>query len=183
MRRFFVALFGATLLFTCPPAQAAEIQVATGPGAVASSWRGDGALGQSLKLGARFQDLVAIDFLSRLGYASVDERMLTYVSLGTTLYGRVGRLRPYGRLAFVHQHEEPVSAVRHDPFGALFGVGDGIRHRGGFGASLGADLVVMTQGKSTVVLGADTNGTWFPDPRGPEFYVGGGLWIGVDYSL
>lgn len=160
------------------------MQLATGPAAQASSWRGDASISQSLRLGARFGDLVAIDLLGRLGYANVDTRLLTYVSLGGTLYGRLGRdVRPYVRLAFVHQHEEPLSAVRNDPFGAVFGVGDGIRHRGGFGTSLGADLVVARDARTQVVLGADVNGVWFPDPRGPTLYAGGGLWIGVDYSL
>lgn len=157
--------------------------MASGPAAQGSSWRGDGVIAQSLKLGVRFKDLIAVDALTRLGYGTVDTRVLTYLSLGTTLYGRFGPVRPYGRLALVHQHEEPTSAVRNDPFGALFGVGDGIRHRGGFGASLGSDFIVA-RGKSVeFLLGADLNGTWFADPRGPALYFGGGLWAGLDYSL
>ena len=66
---------------------------------------------------------------------TIDDRVLTYLSLGSTLYGHIGIARPYVRLALVHQHEEPTSAYRDDPFGAMFGVGDGIRHRGGFGSS------------------------------------------------
>lgn len=161
-----------------------EAQLASGPAASASSWRGDGSISQSLRLGVRFHDLFAIDAVGRLGYGNVDERVLTYVSLGATLYGRLGpSVRPYARLALVHQHEEPTSAVRNDPFGAVFGVGDGIRHRGGFGASLGADFVVARSGKAELVLGADANGAWFTDPRGPSLYLGGGLWAGVNYSL
>jgi hypothetical protein len=184
MRRFVAALAGAALLAHAAGAGAAEGQFATGPAASASSWRGDGAIGQSLKLGARFSDIVAIDALGRLSYANVDTRMLTYVSLGVTLYGRIGKsVRPFGRLAFVHQHEEPLSAVRHDPFGAVFGVGDGIRHRGGFGGSLGAEIILKREGRGELVFAADANASWFPDPRGPTFYLGGGLWIGVNYSL
>lgn len=160
--------------------------MASGPQVQGSSWRGDASLAQSLKLGVRFKEVIAIDALTRLGYAMVDERMLTYLSLGATVYPvklAGGRLRPFGRLSLVHQHEEPTSALRHDPLGALFGVGDGIRHRGGFGGSLGTDIV-LAKGKSTELLvGADVNGTWFPDPRGPAVYYGGGLWAGLDYSL
>jgi hypothetical protein len=166
-------------------AHAAEIQVASGPQVQSSSWRGDASVGQSLKLGLRFKEIIAIDALTRLGYATVDERVLTYISLGASLYGKLadGRLRPFGRLSLVHQHEEPMSAYRHDPFGALFGVGDGIRHRGGFGSSLGADFVVTRGIATAFLIGADVNGTWFPDPRGPGLYYGGGLWAGLDYSL
>jgi hypothetical protein len=184
MRRFFYALllFGMTSL-TPGLARATEVQVASGPVANGSNWRGDGALSQSFKLGLRFQELFTIDALTRLGYATVDDRVLTYLSLGSTLYAHLGVARPYVRLALVHQHEESTSAVRNDPFGALFGVGDGIRHRGGFGSSLGADFVVVKSQRTELVLGLDANGTWFPDPRGPNVYYGGGLWAGLNYGL
>lgn len=174
----------ALLLLGIPgAAHATEVQVASGPVANGSTWRGDGALSQSFKLGLRFQEMVSIDALTRLGYATVDDRILTYISLGSTLYGRIGVARPYVRLALVHQHEEPVSAYRNDPFGALFGVGDGIRHRGGFASSLGCDFVVHRGPRTELVLGLDANGTWFPDPRGPNVYYGGGLWAGLNYGL
>jgi len=160
-----------------------EIQIATGPGGYASSWRGDSQVSEGFKLGFRFADIVSIDALTRLGYANVDHRVVTYLSLGTTIYGRIGRVRPYGRLALVHQHEEPTSAVRDDPFGALFGVGNGIRHRGGFGSALGVDVPVYTEKKAEFVLGIDMSGVWFPDPRGPNLYAGGSLWAGLNYGL
>ncbi|MBX3204162.1 MAG: hypothetical protein KF764_03785 [Labilithrix sp.] len=178
-----VALAG---LFFAPPARAgAEVQVASGPDVQGSSWRGDAAIAQSLKLGVRFKEVIAIDALTRLGYATVDQRVLTYLSLGVSVYGKLagGRLRPFGRLSLVHQHEEPMSAYRHDPFGAIFGVGDGIRHRGGFGGSLGTDFVIARGAATAFLLGVDVNSTWFPDPRGPAVYFGGGLWAGLDYSL
>jgi hypothetical protein len=178
----------AALCFTAvkcsaPPARGGEIQVATGPGAAASTWRGDGSFSQGLRLGYRFADLVAIDSVSRLGYGTVDDRVITYFSLGGTLYGRIGKVRPYIRLAFVHQHEEPLPGYREDPFGAFFGVGDGIRHRGGFGSSLGVDVPVH-KGKSTeLVLGVDATGSFFPDPRGPQVYAGGSLWLGLNFGI
>lgn len=178
---FFAPL--CALVLASSSAGATEVQVASGPVANGSTWSGDGSLSQSLKLGLRFKEVIAIDALTRLGYASVDERVLTYLSLGTTLYGRVGIARPYVRAALVHQHEEPTSAYRHDPVGALFGVGDGIRHRGGFGSSVGVDFVVAKGQRANFIVGADANGTWFPDPRGPSFYYGGGLWAGLDYEL
>lgn len=175
----------ASGLLLAPRASATELQVALGPQVQGSSWRTDVAVAQSLKLGVRFADLIAIDALVRIGYGMVDQRMLTYLSLGGSLYGKLasGRLRPFGRLALVHQHEEPTSALRQDAVGALFGVGDGIRHRGGAGASLGMDAVISRARRTAWLLGADVNGTWFPDPRGPAIYFGGGLWVGLNYSL
>jgi hypothetical protein len=164
-------------------ASAGEIQIASGPGVYGSSWRGDSSVGQALRLGYRFGDLVAIDYVGRLGYASVDDRVLTYLSLGGTLYGRVWKLRPYVRLAFVHQHEESTSSVRSDAFGAVFGVGDGIRHRGGFGGSLGLDLPVIKTEHFEMLVGIDSSGVWFPDPRGPKIYAGGSFWLGVNFGI
>lgn len=165
-------------------ASAGEIQVYGGPGAQTSTWRGDGALSTALRLGYRIKGVFAIDALTRLGYATVDSRMITYVSLGGTVYGNLrGVARPYLRLALVHQHEEPVSAVRDDPFGAVFGVGNGIRHRGGFGSSVGVDFPVSKHKDLEWVLGADLSGALFPDPRGPVAYAGGALWAGLNYSL
>jgi len=178
------ASFVVTLLAAAPStARAGEVQLATSSGAFASSWRGDAGFGQTLRLGYRMADLVSVDASGRLGYATVDERLVTQVSVGGTLYGRIRRVRPYVRLALVHQHEEPMPAVREDAFGALFGVGDGIRHRGGFGGALGFDVPVH-EGKSTeLVVGLDTNASWFPDPRGPAVYAGGAVWLGVNFGL
>jgi hypothetical protein len=164
-------------------ASAGEIQASTGPGVYGSSWRGDATFGEALRLGYRFADIVAIDFVGRLGYGTVDDRVLTYLSVGGTLYGRLWKLRPYVRGAFVHQHEESTPSVKDDPFGALFGVGDGIRHRGGFGSSLGVDIPLRKSGAWEFVMGVDTSGVYFPDPRGPKLYAGGGLWLGVNWGL
>ena len=182
---FLAALLALAAPLCAAPkhASAGEIQLASGPGVYASSWRGDGSFGQGLRLGYRFADLVAIDLLGRFGYGTVDERMITYVSLGGTIYGRLGRVRPYARLAFVHQHEEPLPAVAENPFGAIFGVGDGIRHRGGFGTSLGLDVPVAKSKATELTLGFDVSGSYFPDPRGPKVYGGGSLWLGLNFGI
>ncbi len=165
-------------------ASAGEVQLAGGPGAYASSWRGDATFGQALKVGYRFADFIAIDSLGRLGYGTVDQRVITYLSVGGTIYGRIGLARPYLRLAAVHQHEEPSPGVRADPYGTVFGVGDGIRHRAGFGSSIGVDYPIQkTKSGIEVTIGADTSGVWFPDPRGPKIYAGGALWLGVNLGL
>jgi len=165
-------------------ARAGEIQLASGAGAYASSWRGDDSFGLALKVGYRIADLVAIDSVGRLGYGTIDQRVITYLSVGGTLYARVGLARPYLRLAAVHQHEEPAPGVRADPYGTVFGVGDGIRHRAGFGSSLGVDYPIQkTKSGVELTLGIDTSGIWFPDPRGPMIYAGGALWLGVNMGI
>lgn len=181
--RVLFAFFLLGVLAVAQPALAGEVQLATGPGVYGSSWRGDSSFGQALRIGYRFGDLFAVDTLGRLGYGTVDERVITYLSLGGTIYGRIGKVRPYLRLAFVHQHEEPVPGVREDPFGALFGVGDGIRHRAGFGSGLGLDLPIQKTKSVEVVVGVETSGVWFPDPRGPKLYAGGSLWLGLNFGI
>jgi hypothetical protein len=183
LARFLVPCVLLSVLAVARPAEAGEVQLATGPGVYGSSWRGDSSFGQALRVGYRFGDLFAIDTLGRLGYGTVDERVITYLSLGGTLYGRIGKVRPYARLAFVHQHEEPAPGVREDPFGAVFGVGDGIRHRAGFGSGLGLDLPIQKTKSVEVVVGIETSGVWFPDPRGPKLYAGGSLWLGLNFGI
>lgn len=74
--------------------------------------------------------------------------------------------------------------MRADPYGAVFGVGDGIRHRAGFGSSLGVDYPIRrTKTGIEVTHGIDTSGVWFPDQRGPKLYAGGALWLGVNLGL
>jgi hypothetical protein len=164
-------------------ANGVEAQVALGPSVQASSWRGDRSLNASLKVGLRIHRILALDALTRLGYAQVDDRMLTYLSLGSTLYGKLGRTQPWIRLAAVHQHEESRAAIAEQPTGALFGVGDGIRHRGGGSLAIGLDVPVAGGGRGGRGHGGVAQGIWFPDPRGPQLYAGGGGWMGANFDL
>ena len=75
--------------------------------------------------------------LSRVGFASVDERMLTTVGLGTKLALPFERFIPYLRATALHSHEMPVAAMSHDTFEHVMGVGDGTRHRFGVEGALG----------------------------------------------
>jgi hypothetical protein len=177
---------GAALvaLFAAPSAaRAAEFQLRGGLVGEGSSWRDDGAGQGSLMMAVRFKDLVSVYGGVRVGAANVDQRMLTMVQLGGQIWGRLGRARPYFRFGLVHQHEESFAAVGGDVFGALFGVGDGIRHRGGFEWGAGLD-VPFKKHKSWEFFGTvEGLVTWFPDPRGPAVYGGGGLGLGFNYSL
>jgi outer membrane protein W len=165
-------------------AQAGEVQVSLGASAGTSTWSGDPVGHYVTRVGYRFRDLAAFDFGYRFGYASVDERFIHELSLGGTLYGRLGAFRPYLRGAGVHQHEEPIVSVEADPAGALFATGDGIRHRYGFTGQLGVDLpIAVTNVRSQWVIGAHVASSWFPDERGPSTYLMGGLSLGVNYDL
>lgn len=175
-----LALFAALV---ARDARAGEVGVATGTSGALSTWRGDGAIAQSLRADYRVGDIVSLGAMGRFGYANVDQRFLTTLALGATIYGRVGKVRPYGGLFVVHQHEEPMPAMRANPVGALAGIGDGIRHRAGPAATLGVELPVYTQQTMLFYVAAQAEGSWFPDERGPWLYVGGALWVGVHYGL
>lgn len=164
-------------------ASAGDFQLDVGAGGALSTWRGDGTGFGSLKIGYRFLDLIAPYFLVRIGYGAVDERLLTLVSLGAQLWGRLGPTRPYLRLGLVHQHEETMSAVSNDAFGALFGVGDGIRHRGGFEGAIGLDFPLKRVKKLEVHATLEGLVTGFPDERGPAVYGGALMGIGLNYAL
>jgi hypothetical protein len=173
---------GVVLLLLPALARAGEIQGAIGVVGAASEWRDDGAAYASFRLGYRWWHRLAIDGQGWFGHAPVDDRYLTYLTVGASLYGRIKMTRPYLRLGFVHQHEEPATSVRNDPFGATFGVGDGIRHRGGFASSAGLEIPFAQAGRHEWFVAVEGTATWFPDPRGPSWYAGGGAGVGVSFG-
>lgn len=159
------------------------LQVAMGPTGGASTWRGDPSAGGAFRLGLLVLGAFAPDVITRLSYSNVDDRMLTYLSLGVTGYVPLRVVRPYARLAFAHQHEESRAALEDHMGQSLLGVGHGVRHRGGFAGALGLEAPVGRQGRSHFTLGGDVTATHFPDPRGPSTYVGGTLWASLHHSL
>ncbi len=176
MRRFSYALLFSVAVSGVAPAaaRAGELQLAFGAAGEATTWEGDSAVYSSLQVGWRFRDLVSVDFLGRLGYGAVDDRMLTYLSVGAELWGRLGSTRPHLRLGLVHQHEEPVAAIDADPFGAALGVGDGIRHRAGGQISAALDVPIGRLWRRPLFVSAGAQVTSFPDDRGPDLYWGAG---------
>lgn len=161
------------------------LQASVGLSAVKTDWRGDVGAGSSLKLAFLPSEYLSLHFLGRLSAATVDERMLTYVSLGAQYWpmGQHGAWHPYARLALAHQHEETFGVVADDPIGALFGIGDGIRHRGGVEAALGVDLPLASYDGVAAFVGIESSLIWFYDPRGPTWYGGAGASLGVTYDL
>jgi len=179
-----IGTLGIVLFASSSPAFAGEIQVALGAGGGASTWSADPIGHTMATFGYRFRDLASLNLTARLGYGGVDERLITELSGGGTLYGRLGITRPNLRLALVHQHEEPWPSIEADPVGSSFGVGDGIRHRYGALAQAGIDIpFAVTNGRAEWILGASVASSVFVDDRGPRSYVYGGLSLGVNYDL
>jgi hypothetical protein len=176
------ALFAAALTFAAP-CRAGEIQVDAGTALLGSSWQGDFTTGGLLRLGYRFAHVVAIDFVGWEQYGTVDTRFDTGLTFGVTGYLPLKRVRPSLRIFAIHQHEEALVSVANSPAGVLFGIGSGIRHRGGGGLTLGAEIPLLKRGDLEWVVVAELEGIYFPDVLGPTFYFGGNVGIGFNYSL
>jgi hypothetical protein len=181
---------GLALVCFASVAQAGgELDAAAGPAVGASGgndWSGDGAIPYAtLRLAYRHDDLIGPVFVGREGYASTDERLLTLIGFGAQIWARVGETRPYARLVWLHQHEESVAFAKEEPLGVLFGVGKGIRHRGGMGAALGLDLPFAKGKRWSGFVAGEIFCDWFfaSEAPGPAWYAGGALLVGFDYRL
>lgn len=177
------ALLVLVLTLPAATAHAGEIQLSALAGGQGSSWRSDVTGFVGLRFGYRFKDIVAPYLLMRAGYANVDQRVVELLQIGVQVWARIGPTRPYARVGLVHQHEEPWSAVKADAFGALLGVGDGIRHRGGVEGALGVDLPFKEYKGFQFHATIEALLTGFPDVRGPGIYAGGVAGIGFNYAL
>lgn len=165
------------------PAAAGEATLDLGAAAGLSSWEGDPAGTTVLRAGYRMDQWLGLHGEGRLGYAGVDERVLVLVGLGAQVWATFGDAQPFFRLTLTHQHEEPVDAIPNDVFGALLGVGDGIRHRAGLEPALGLDYVLWRDGALGVVVSAEASSQLYPDERGPAVYFFGGLGMGIRHAL
>ncbi|HHH30147.1 MAG TPA: hypothetical protein ENK57_17640 [Polyangiaceae bacterium] len=163
----------------------ADFRVDGGAGFVASTWRGDFGGVTNLRIGVRFIDIIAPYAQLTVGYATVDQRMLTTVAIGAQIWAPENwPLRLYGRVAALHQHEEAVSVIAGDFGKALFGVGDGIRHRPGLELAAGVDVPFWDNGDDLEFYGlVDGGAKIFPDSLGPVAYPGAGMNVGLNYEL
>ncbi|MEQ9320574.1 MAG: hypothetical protein RIF41_15510 [Polyangiaceae bacterium] len=163
----------------------ADFRVDAGAGILGSTWRGDIGGVTNLRIGVRFIDIIAPYVQLSVGYASVDQRMLTTVALGAQIWAPDDwPLNPYVRVAALHQHEEAVSVIAGNFGNALFGVGDGIRHRPGLELAAGVDVPFWDNGDDLEIYGLiDGGAKIFPDSLGPVAYPGGGMNVGLSYEL
>jgi len=184
MKRPLMGMTMALVAATTSEAEATELRAETGLSAAGTEWRGDVAGYGHLGLGVRIIDYFGIFGRGDVGFAAVDTRMLTLLSIGVQGWTpMLGPLRIMGRAAFVHQHEESWSVVAGNVGSALLGIGDGIRHRGGFEGGLGIEVPFFERDDFTVFAKVDGSAKIFPDPLGPRVYGGGGVGLGFDYEL
>ncbi len=169
---------------TPPAASFGEIQLSMALGGEGSSWAGDGAAFGGIRAGFRFKDLIAPYFMARMGYATVNQRVLELIELGVQIYARLGITRPYFRLGMLHQHEESWAAYEVDYLGSFLGVADGINHRDGGEFAVGLDIPVAQYKAWQFHLTLEALTTVFPpDQRGPRVYGGGTFGFGFNYGL
>lgn len=166
-----------------PPKPALEATADSLLSAGASTWRGDALAQSSLRLGVRIHDLLGLQLQSRAGYGGVNDRALIAVAFGAQVWGRLGPVRPYARASLVHQHEEPLDSVRARPLEAIVGVGEGIRHRAGAEGAVGLEYTFLREKNFELTAAVDVAAPYFPDERGPAFYVLGGVGFGLHHSL
>ncbi len=111
-----------------------------------------------------------------LGYARVDQRLLTRLTVGVDVgHTFADRYRPRLFAAFVHQHEESLASVAEQPFGAVLGIGDGIRHRAGAYFGAGFDWRFFRRGSLQLAVGPELSAMYLTYSSGPSWYLFGGI--------
>ncbi len=187
MKNARIAVIVAALLGALArQAAAGEIDLALGLDAADSDWDDDRLSYGSFKAGYRFAGLpwFQLTYIGKLGYGTVDERMLTYLSFGPEVRPAFSDVvRPYVRGTAVHQHEENVDAAQEQPYQALVGVGDGIRHRAGVAGAAGVEIPFAPHLVGDFYASLDLSATYFPDDRGPHRYLTAGVSIGFKWDL
>lgn len=166
-----------------PEARAGEVRVTAGIGGAGTEWRGDAVVTTRLKIGYRFFDIFALYGDFGLGYADVDQRVITQFAFGIQGWLRWGFARPYLRASVVHQHEESLSVVAGDLGRAILGLGEGIRHRGGLELALGSDFSLYQRKRLQLFLSVDAFVKWFPGDMGPALYAGATLGFGMNWQI
>jgi hypothetical protein len=65
----------------------------------------------------------------------------------------------------------------------LFGVGDGIRHRGGPEGAIGVDFPIAKPKGAELLATVEASALWFPDERGPHVYGIGTAALSARFGL
>jgi len=165
-------------------AAAGELDLDLGLQATTTPWQGDHGGGSVLDLGYWFLPWIGASFIGKEQYATIDDRFLSYFSLNAAGRQQLGPVRLTGTLGLVHQHEEPRAAVDAQPLEALFGVGDGIRHRMAGRAGLQVAVPVWDWGRGIMFVALDLDVTKFMDmDKGPSWMTSGGVSFGATYDF
>ncbi|HMR11923.1 MAG TPA: hypothetical protein PKA88_39345 [Polyangiaceae bacterium] len=185
---FALSSITAALVLAMPRSACAhEVFLGVGPAvgfSTGNDWEGDGAIfyGQS-RFGYRSNIPIGVVGHLREGYAKVDERLLTNLALGVEGRLPLESMTPWLRLSWLHQHEESIDFAKEEPFGVLFGVGRGIRHRGGVGFGAGVDVPFAKTGAFDWFAGGEAflDYLFASEAPGPSVYAGGALSIGASH--
>ena len=149
-----------------------ELFVGLGGSAGLSNWSGDPVSYGQLALGLRLWEIITPFAEARVGGARVDQRMLTFLSLGIAGTFHVSKkVAPRVFVGAVHQHEESLAAVAQEPAGALLGIGGGIRHRAGVQLGVGCDSTVYQKGRFIITVGPELRGAYLTYSSGPSWYA------------
>lgn len=181
MRRLLVTM--VVLGALSRPALAGDLVISGSLEGQDTSWATDTAGYGSLLTDYR-RGFWSVSFLGKLGYGTVDERVMEYLDVGARFWKQLGRTSLYLRPGLVHQHEIPRESIEAGPFSTIIGVGDGIRHRAGLSAGAGVMVAVLPYkyGSLFAIVHADA-AYFFENDKGPSRYWGGGLGIGFTYDL
>lgn len=189
MRRALPTVFSLCAAFAAvvvgeASAEAGELQLDGGFQAVASTWRGDYGGGTTLRFGYRFYRIAAIDAVIWESLMGIDTRLTTGLTLGVTGAIPLEGVRPTLRAFVIHQHEEPLVSAADAPFGTLFGIGAGIRHRAGGGGTLGLEIpFVKREDVEGVIRPGATFIVFGDDEIGPQADFLLGFTVGLNYSI
>ncbi len=164
---------------TPTPAAAArargELALGVGLEGGSSDWTGDPLAYGSGVMGLRILRVVRPYFGLAVGYARVDQRVLTRLTIGVSLSVPIAdRFFPRVYVALVHQHEESLAALAQQAFGAILGIGTGIRHRAGVHMGLGFDVQLYRNPSTTLSLGPDLSAMYLTYSSGPAWYFTAG---------
>ena len=182
MRSAAVLVIAVTV--SAAPASAGELAMDLGLQATTTGWPDDHGGGPSLGAAWWFRPWLGATFIGKEHYATVDDRLMSYFSFNAAVRRALGPVRLTGTLGLVHQHEESRAAIMEQPLQALFGVGDGIRHRMGSRAGFSLGLPFTTHGHGDYFVALDIDGTMFADTdRGPRWMSSAGLSVGFTYDF
>lgn len=172
-----------SLLLALVPTQARgnELIVATGLEAQASSWSNDHAGAGTLKFAYQW-DAWSTYFLTELGIASVDERVLEHLELGAAYRYPIGSNYGFIRAGLTHRHEVPGEAIDNS-YTTLLGFGDGIRHRAGAAAGAGFLFPFARYAGGEIFVSLEANVDTLAGAAGPTDYWGAGFALGYAYDL
>jgi hypothetical protein len=156
---------------TKPTKTRGEFFVGLGASAGLTNWSGDPAGYGSLGIGLRIYEIITPFAEARVGYGRIDQRLLTFLSLGVMgTFHPTTKIAPRMLIGVVHQHEESIAAVAQEPAGALLGIGVGIRHRAGIQLGLGCDFTVYEKERYVITVGPELRGAYLTYSSGPSLY-------------